>query len=187
MENEFFIAINVFFFFVKNSKRSNFYKNQNFTKRITPQCSPMIILYVVNFCAHKIKTPCILIIIIIFLLYYIIMYYITIVIYFITILTYYVSQIIYYIDITIDYNKRYILIIILIIYYITKTEHLYPLKHSFGTALSPSLSSVYSYFTYMIGLTKRSHVAPKMQHVFMQHFWQKCSMFQCFHFLYNLV
>ena len=44
----------------KNSKRSNLYKNQNFTKRITPQCSPMIILYVVNFCAHKIKTPCIL-------------------------------------------------------------------------------------------------------------------------------
>ena len=43
----------------KNSKRSNFYKNENFTKRITPQCSPMIILYVVNFCPHKIKTPCI--------------------------------------------------------------------------------------------------------------------------------
>ena len=53
----FFIAINVFL--EKNSKRSNFYKNQNFTKRITPQCSPMIILYVVNFCAHKIRTPCI--------------------------------------------------------------------------------------------------------------------------------
>ena len=40
---------------------------------------------------------------------------------------------------------------------------MYPLKHSLGTVLSPSLSSVYSYFTYMIGLTKRSHVAPKMQ------------------------
>ena len=71
----------------------------------------------------------------------------------------------YYINIVIDYNERYILIIILIIYNITKTENLYPLKHSLGTALSPSLSSVYSYFTYMIGLTKRSHVAPKMQHV----------------------
>ena len=81
------------------------------------------------------------------------MYYITIVIYFITILTYYVSLIIYYIDIVIDYNERYILIIILIIYNITKTENLYPLKHSLGTALYPSLSSVYSYFTYMIGLT----------------------------------
>ena len=56
-------------------------------------------------------------------------------------------------------------IIILVIYYITKTEHLYPLKHSLGIALSPSLSSVYSYFTYMIGLTKRSHVPTKMQHV----------------------
>ena len=63
------------------------------------------------------------------------------------------------------YYYSYILIIILIIYYITKTEHLYPLKYSLGTALSTSLSSVYSYFTYMIGLTKRSHVAPKMQHV----------------------
>ena len=56
-------------------------------------------------------------------------------------------------------------IIIFVIYYITKTEHLYPLKHSLGTALSPPLSSVYSYFTYMIGLTKRSHVAPILQHV----------------------
>ena len=55
----------------------------------------------------------------------------------------------------------FIAITILVIYYIFKTEHLYPLKHSLGTALSPSLSSVYSYFTYMIG----SHVAPKMQHV----------------------
>ena len=71
----------------------------------------------------------------------------------------------YYINIVIDYNKRYILIIILMIYYITKTEHMYPLKHSLGTALSPSLSSVYINFTYMIVLTKRSHVAPKMQHV----------------------
>ena len=42
---------------------------------------------------------------------------------------------------------------------------MYPLKPSTKTALSTSLSSVYSYFTYMIGLTKRSHVAPNMQHV----------------------
>ena len=91
--------------------------------------------------------------------------YITIVIYFIIILTYYVSLIIYYIDIVTDYNKRYILIIILIIYYITKTEHFYPLKYFLGTALSPSHSSVHSYFTYMTGLTILSHIAPKMQHV----------------------
>ena len=58
------------------------------------------------------------------------MHYITIVIYFINILTFYVSLIIYYIDLVIDYNKRYILIIILMIYYITKTEHLFILKHS---------------------------------------------------------
>ena len=90
---------------------------------------------------------------------------ITIDIYFINLLTYYVSSIIHYINIEIDYDKLYILIIILIIYNITGTEHTYPLKHSLGTALSTSLSSVYSYFTYMIGLTKRSHVAPKMQHV----------------------
>ena len=70
----------------------------------------------------------------------------------------------YYFNIVIDYNKRYILIIILIIYN-TKREHTNPLKHPLGTALSTSLSSVYSYFTYMTGLTKRSHVAPKMQHV----------------------
>ena len=56
-------------------------------------------------------------------------------------------------------------IINLAIYYITKTEHLHPLNYSLGTALSPSLSRVYSYFTHMNGLTKRSHVAPKMQHV----------------------
>ena len=93
------------------------------------------------------------------------MFHITIVMHFITILTYYVSLIMYCNDRVIDYNKRYILIIILIIYYNTKTEHLYPLKYSLGLALSPSLSSEYSYFTYMIGLTKRSHVAPKMQHV----------------------
>ena len=49
------------------------------------------------------------------------MYYITIDICFINLLTNYVFSIIYYIDIRIDYNKRYILIIILIIYYITKT------------------------------------------------------------------
>ena len=74
----------------------------------------------------------------------------------------------YYINIVIDYYERYILSIIsiiIIIYNITKTENLYPLKHSLGTALSTSLSSMYSYFTYMIGLTKWSHVAPKMQHV----------------------
>ena len=71
----------------------------------------------------------------------------------------------YYINIVIDYNKRYILIIILIIYDITKIEHMYPLKHSLKTAHSTSLRSVYINFTYMIGLTKRSHVAPKMQHV----------------------
>ena len=58
---------------------------------------------------------------------------------------YYVSAIIYYIDIVIDYNKLYMFIIILIVYFITKTEHLYPLKHSLGTALSPSLSSVYTW------------------------------------------
>ena len=57
------------------------------------------------------------------------------------------------------------MIIILIIYYITKTEHLYPIKRSLGTALSSSISSVYSYFTYIIGLKKQSHVAPKVQHV----------------------
>ena len=51
------------------------------------------------------------------------------------------------------------------IYYITKTEHLFILKHSIKTALSTSHSSVYGYFTYMIGLAKRSHVAPKLQHV----------------------
>ena len=90
---------------------------------------------------------------------------ITIDIYFINLLTYYVSSIMYYINIVIDYNKRYTLVIILIIYNITKTEHMYPLKHSLGTALSTSLSSVYINFTYIIGLAKRSHVAPKMQHV----------------------
>ena len=42
-------------------------------------------------------------------------------IYFINLLTYYLSSIMYYINIVIDYNKRYILIIILIIYNITKT------------------------------------------------------------------
>ena len=42
---------------------------------------------------------------------------------------------------------------------------MYTLKHSLGTTLSTTLSSVYSYFTNMIGLTKRSHVAPKMQYV----------------------
>ena len=66
---------------------------------------------------------------------------------------------IYYIYIVLDYNKLYIYtyidhIIILIIYYITKTEHLQSLKHSLRTALSPSLSSVYSYFTHIMGLIK---------------------------------
>ena len=83
---------------------------------------------------------------------------ITIDINFINLLTYsiatYVSSIMYYINIVINYNKRYTLIIILIICNITNTEHLYPLKHSLGTALLTSFSSVYSYFTYMIGLTK---------------------------------
>ena len=41
-------------------------------------------------------------------------------------LTHYVSSIMYYINIVIYYNERYILIIILIIYNITKTEHMYP-------------------------------------------------------------
>ena len=41
---------------------------------------------------------------------------ITIDIYFINLLTYYVSSIMYLINIVIEYNKRYILIIILIIY-----------------------------------------------------------------------
>ena len=63
------------------------------------------------------------------------------------------------------YINSIIYIIILIIYYITKTEHLFPLKHFIKNALSTSLNSVYTYFTYMIGLTKGSHVAPKMQHV----------------------
>ena len=61
---------------------------------------------------------------------------ITIDIYCINLLTYYVSSIMYYINIVIDYSKRYILIIILIVYNITKTEHMYPLKHSLETALS---------------------------------------------------
>ena len=71
----------------------------------------------------------------------------------------------HYVNIVIDYTERYILIIILIIYNISETENLHPLKPSLGTALSTSLIRVYSYFTYMIGLTKRSHVAPEMQHV----------------------
>ena len=52
------------------------------------------------------------------------------------------------------------------IYYITKTEHLFILKHSIKTALSTSLRSVYGYFTHMIGLTKPSHVAPNMHVTF---------------------
>ena len=42
-------------------------------------------------------------------------------IYFINLLTYYVSSIMYYINIVIDCNKRYILIIILMLYNINKT------------------------------------------------------------------
>ena len=42
----------------------------------------------------------------------------------------------YYINMVIDYNKRYILIIILILSNITKIEHMYPLKYSLETALS---------------------------------------------------
>ena len=58
------------------------------------------------------------------------MYYITINIYFINLTTYYVSSIIYYIDIVMDYNKRHILIINMIlmiyiyIYYITKAQNI---------------------------------------------------------------
>ena len=84
---------------------------------------------------------------------------------YVTFALYYYNYIFYnYIYILIDYNKLYIYtyidyIIILVIYYITKTEHLYPLKYSLETALSHSLSSAYCYFTYMIGPTKRSHVA----------------------------
>ena len=95
---------------------------------------------------------------------------ITIITHFITIITKYIYVTIYYIDIVIDYNKLYIYIyidyiIISIIYYIIKTEYLYSLKHSIETVLITSFSNVYSYFTYMIGFTERSHVAPKMQHV----------------------
>ena len=46
-----------------------------------------------------------------------------------------------------------------------RTSNLYVLEHSIGTALTTSLISVYSYFTYMIGLKKRSHVPLKMLHV----------------------
>ena len=49
--------------------------------------------------------------------------------------------------------------------YITNRELLDPLEYSVGTALSTSLSSVHCYFMYMIGLTKRSHVAPKIQNI----------------------
>ena len=93
---------------------------------------------------------------------------ITIITHFITIITKYIYVTIYCIDIVIDYNKLYIYIyiyidyiIISIIYYIIKTEHLYSLQHSIETVLITSISNVYSYFTYMIGFTKRSHVAPK--------------------------
>ena len=57
LKNYFFIAINVLL--ENNLKRSNFFENKNFAKRITPQCSPMIILYVVKLCALKKTTPCI--------------------------------------------------------------------------------------------------------------------------------
>ena len=72
----------------------------------------------------------------------------------------------YYINIVIDYDEQYnIDYHFNNIQYYKNIEHLYPLKHSLGTALSTSIGSVYNNFTYMIGLTKRSHVAPKMQHV----------------------
>ena len=45
------------------------------------------------------------------------------------------------------------------IYYITKTEHLFILKHSIKNC---TLNLPHQY---IIGLTQRSHVAPKMQHV----------------------
>ena len=80
----------------------------------------------------------------------------------------YVSSVMYYINIVIDYYKLYIYIdyhFDCIQYYKNIEQLLYLFKNSLGTALSTSLSSVYSYFTYMIGLTKRSHVAIKMQHV----------------------
>ena len=50
-------------------------------------------------------------------------------IYIIHFLTYYISSIMYYINIVIKYNKRCTLIIILIIYTITKTKHMYPTEH----------------------------------------------------------
>ena len=52
------------------------------------------------------------------------MYYITVNIYFIYLLTYYASSIIYNIDIVINYNKLYLFIIILMIYYITKSKNI---------------------------------------------------------------
>ena len=69
-------------------------------------------------------------------------------IYFINLLTYYVSSILYYINnIVMDYNKLYILISYHIndndIQHSQNIAHFYPLKHSLGTALSPSLWSVY--------------------------------------------
>ena len=110
--------------------------------------------------------------------YYYNVNYVTYVLYYYNYIFYYYFNIISFCNnilylLIIDYNKLYIYIyihiyidyiIFLVIYYITKTEHLYQLKHSLETALSPSLSSVYCYFTYMIGLTN-GH----MSH-------QKCSM-----------
>ena len=56
-------------------------------------------------------------------------------------------------------------VIILVIYYITKTEHLYPLKHSLETALSPSLSSVYSYFTQHRSIRLVSHETHRLMYL----------------------
>ena len=71
----------------------------------------------------------------------------------------------YYINIVIDYNKRYILIIILMIYNINKHSTFLPIKTFIrNCTLNLPQECVYN-FTYMIGVTKRSHVAPKMKHV----------------------
>ena len=59
----------------------------------------------------------------------------------------------------------YILIIILIIYQNTKTEPLYPLKILKELYSQPPSVVNKAFLTYIIGLTKRSHLAPRMQHV----------------------
>ena len=83
--------------------------------------------------------------------------------YFFNLLTYYVSSIMYYINIVIDY-KRYILIIILMIYNISKHRTFLPIKTFIRNCTLNLPQECVHNFTYMIGLTKRSHVAPKMQH-----------------------